>query len=491
MPNEVSPFWKEFSSDFLYRAVSRALPTIAALVGMAVFTRLLSPTEYGIYSLAVAAVGLSSTVFYSWINASVFRFAREHATSGDLFATAWRLHIIIAFAVVAIGVGVYLILLPGMTLSLPLSLYVLSLLLLPVSCFLNLGQSALQGLRRISSFAYVAITHGCLRVVAAAALLLWVSRTAVGVITGYTIGAAVAGMLALWLLHRGSLPLRGKISPALVRDFAHYGIPLIGVFGVSWVLSLSDRYLVAYFWGAGAAGIYTAGYQAGSYLIMLPSSLLVGTMFPISIELYTADDHQRVGEFLEKSAQLLLFILFPLLWCALFLPDAIMTLFGRSYSEASAIVLPVTGGHLLLALAQLLHKSFELSKKTTRMFLFMSLAALINVILNLGLIPVFGSMVAAWTTLVAYGVYLGLVAARGARLLDWRFPWFTLTRCAVCGFAAYAPAFLVWRAVPSIPLIVLCVVFLSLVYLLALCLWRERAAVVIFRTLTKGMIRID
>ncbi|MCO2143149.1 hypothetical protein FA396_08885, partial [Pseudomonas aeruginosa] len=45
----------------------KSFPAILTLVGLSVFTRLLSPGEYGVYSLTIIVVGFLNTVFLQWV----------------------------------------------------------------------------------------------------------------------------------------------------------------------------------------------------------------------------------------------------------------------------------------------------------------------------------------------------------------------------------------------------------------------------------------
>ncbi|MGQ9503139.1 MAG: lipopolysaccharide biosynthesis protein, partial [Anaerolineae bacterium] len=58
--------------------LARALPGVLSFLAVAVFTRLLSPGDYGRYALVVAGVAFVNAVFFHWIRVSVARFLPAH-----------------------------------------------------------------------------------------------------------------------------------------------------------------------------------------------------------------------------------------------------------------------------------------------------------------------------------------------------------------------------------------------------------------------------
>jgi O-antigen/teichoic acid export membrane protein len=58
--------------------VARGLPGIIAFLAIPIFTRLMSPDEYGRYALVVAAASLLNALFYQWLRLSMVRFLPAH-----------------------------------------------------------------------------------------------------------------------------------------------------------------------------------------------------------------------------------------------------------------------------------------------------------------------------------------------------------------------------------------------------------------------------
>ena len=65
------------SHSFLYFAV-RVGNGVVAIATLAVFTRLLSPEEYGVYALGMAVATVASGVLFQWLNVAISRFYPPH-----------------------------------------------------------------------------------------------------------------------------------------------------------------------------------------------------------------------------------------------------------------------------------------------------------------------------------------------------------------------------------------------------------------------------
>src|SRR5579871_1144152 len=103
-----------------WRGVVGYLPMniVQGLVGLfsiVIFTRWLSPADYGVYALAFSAMSLAHTLTFTWMEAAMARFYAPEAEAGRLpehFATLYRSWALLAAAFVAIA-GTALVLWPG------------------------------------------------------------------------------------------------------------------------------------------------------------------------------------------------------------------------------------------------------------------------------------------------------------------------------------------------------------------------------------------
>ena len=53
---------------------ARLVPSTLSLLGIAIYTRMLGPEDYGLYALVVSGAGLAQVWFFEWLRLSTLRF---------------------------------------------------------------------------------------------------------------------------------------------------------------------------------------------------------------------------------------------------------------------------------------------------------------------------------------------------------------------------------------------------------------------------------
>ena len=97
----------------LWRGLLGYLPVnlVQALAGfgaVVVFTRLLSPADYGAYALGFSVAALAGTCVFIWLESAVARFhAAERAgpERAAMFATVYRIFAVLALAAPVLAAG--------------------------------------------------------------------------------------------------------------------------------------------------------------------------------------------------------------------------------------------------------------------------------------------------------------------------------------------------------------------------------------------------
>ena len=234
---------------------------VVGLLTIVLFTRVLTPEQYGVYALAFSALSLTQTILLTWTEAAMARFHARQEADGrlpDHFATIYRLWFALVLAVPVVAVLV----LKFAPLAAPLKIAVAaSLAAVVVKSLTKLSQERRRAAGEVSSAALLDIVQ----TVGGFALGLVLALVGLG-------GAApILGMGAISLLCLVFvLPtdLRraqgGRYDAAMAKAYAAYGLPVALSLILALVLSTTDRFLLAAFLGEKAVGVYHAGYSLGS-----------------------------------------------------------------------------------------------------------------------------------------------------------------------------------------------------------------------------------
>lgn len=198
-----------------------------------------------------------------------------------------------------------------------------------------------------------------------------------------------------FILVRSGLHFRTDIA----RNLLSFGIPLIFNFVSYWVLQLSDRYLLSRF-SLDQTASYAVAYSLGgvlSVVILSPFILAWPTaMFTIAKKDRAAEMFQLVFRWFGMV------LLFAAFFFSLICIAALNILFPPAYHAAAPVIPIIATSLLFYGIYNVFAVGVGVRRMTWLTALFMTLAALVNFGCNLILIPRYGSLGAAASTLVAY-----------------------------------------------------------------------------------------
>lgn len=221
----------------------------------------------------------------------------------------------------------------------------------------------------------------------------------------YTVGAALA-------LRRVD-GLRPAVHGGDLGAGLTYGLPLIPHLLSGVIIQATDRALLASGPGLDQVGLYTLAANLSSAVFMVAMGMQRAWV-PFLLRL----DRDRVADGWERARKLSFFALAMVASAAvgvgLFAPEIVALIGRKAYVEASA-VLPVLVMTAFIRAYYLQSVAVVVANKRTARWLALITvpAALLNVVLNLELIPVYGMMGAAFATLGAHTVEAALATGLG------------------------------------------------------------------------------
>lgn len=236
------------------------------------------------------------------------------------------------------------------------------------------------------------------------------------VISGYELtGVIIASIISLTIPTIISLLLifkeMGFQLPRFtnMKSYLKWGIPLMPNAAIMWIVLASDRYIIAYFFDSASVGVYNASYAIGQYagFISIP---LVTVLFPYLSKQYDQGDRKEYINYLRYSFKYLMMISIPAAFGLSILSKPLLHILTTpEFIPGSPVIVLIAFGTLFFAVEQICSIILQLVGKTKIIFRLLSLAALLNIILNAALIPFIGIVGAGVGSAIAYLV-LGLLA---------------------------------------------------------------------------------
>lgn len=192
-----------------------------------------------------------------------------------------------------------------------------------------------------------------------------------------------------------------RFDASLLKQLLIIAIPLMPNFLIYWVFNSSDKVMITNLMNVGAAGIYSVGAKLGQ------ASQLIYTAFAGGWQ-YFAFSTMRDKNQVEANSKIFEYLGIISFVCTTFICSLCywiyQLLFTGEYVEGYIVSPYLFLAPLLQMLFQVEANQFLVVKKTWPNMLILSSGALLNIILNLWLIPLLGIEGAAIATIVGYAV---------------------------------------------------------------------------------------
>ena len=416
---------------------------VVGFLAIVVYTRLLSPEDFGRYALAFSVMTMAHVVTFSWLEAAMARFwaaQREGADMASHFASLYRTAFILTGLFLPLaGLIVWLWPMPQ-DLRLPIAV---GLIGIPVRCLTKLAQERYRAAGEVRK---------------AASLDIWNTLAGFGVGAAFALGGAggasplagllIAPLFALPFILPGELreARSGHIDRERLKSYAVYGYPIAASLGLAIVLSSTDRFLLALFMNEAAVGAYHAGYSIANRTLDVLFIWLGAAGTPALVMALERGGRDQLAAAAREQASTLILIGLPAaVGVALVARPLADFMIGEDLRDAAALVTPWIALSALLSgvTVYYFHQAFTLGRRTGWLLAAMSVPALANVVLNVLLIPRFGVQGAAWATAASFAVGLLASWGMGRRILPLPVPWRCLMTCGVsCAVMALAVWFL-------------------------------------------------
>jgi O-antigen/teichoic acid export membrane protein len=236
--------------------------------------------------------------------------------------------------------------------------------------------------------------------------------------------------LALLGYRREQLGL--QLDRELLRRMNHFGMPLVPSALLLWTTNFSDRFFLIKLTNAGEVGLYSVGVRIASAMVLLLTAFrMAWPAFAYSIK----SDDEAKRTYAWVLTYLVVFTTWIATGLALLSPWLVAWLTAPGYESASRVVGPLAfaavsfGGFIVISIG------IGRARRTQFNWVVTGVAAVVNVTLNLTLIPSYGMMGAAIATLVAYTVMFAGMAWWAQRIFPVPYQWRRVGTAAAAGVA--------------------------------------------------------
>jgi len=418
---------KRTAKDSLIYVPAMVLPAIIGILLIRILTTIFTPEEYGYYQITLSTFGLIRVFSLTWLSSSVVRFYLNHKNSnqeGVFFSTLFFCAIIGSVIVAVISLFISHQIFQNRITPILFSLINLSIIASVFNAFFEIFVVVFRAGLKPKKYSLFWILFSVSKPILGICLILWFGFRVDGIFWAFLVVPLLLDIIVFFQLDLHKNVKISFISYGLFRQFLQYGLPISFSFLSFWILSLSDRYLVEFFRGSAEVGLYSVGYTISEKTLNFIYTILMLAAFPIIVDNWEKHGDESTKKLITELTRYFLFLCVPILIILSAIPEKVFLIFSNEQFEEGAKVLPlIAGGIFLNGLTQYVLKGFELHKKSYKIALLALLAGLMNIGLNVVLIPRYGFLGAGISACVAYLIYFITAAYLVRNDMAWEPPY--------------------------------------------------------------------
>ena len=402
--NQFGRVLRHASIYFINSVLTKAL----SFLFLPLITRMLLPEEYGLYQ-AYLSVASFLTIFASlYLDSAYARFFYDYNRSPEELAqlTSTLIWFLMGWGVLYFGLAI------GMVYTISIygfhSPWYPFAFLVPFSAIMK-QFSALGGVY-LRTY-HETIKLGILNLVVIAvnySVLLWLLLFMDVKAESFFISGGLSGMvgltISLGIFYKRGL-LKATWSSKMMREMLLFALAILPLSASSWIMDLSDKIIITMYDGFQSTGKYGLSYSIANLLQLGVASIffVYGPMMMVILKSEHKEElKSRITSFLAIYLHALLGLA---TFLALFGPDVLEWMTPMAYHGDRSLIAIISFGFVFMGVRKLFANTLYYHKRTGLIVLTGFLPALLNLVLNLIFIPMFGRYAAAWTTLVCFLVY--------------------------------------------------------------------------------------
>ena len=397
--------YKRLLSNTAILGIGTVTSKLLVLLLLPVYTECLTKAEYGVADIITQSANLLMPLISLGICEAVFRYTLDTANDRREVLTT-------GFVIILFGLGVMLALYPLLDTIEFFDGY-MWLIILYAFCA-NLHSLFAQYIRARGMNTFFAAQGLIATAIVITLNILFLVVFKIGLV-GYVLSVMISDIVAsllIFRLVRLDYAIRPRFwNPALVKNMLRYSVPLIPTTVFWWITNVSDRFMITGYIGDDVNGLYTAAFKIPTMLILLSGIFIEAWQFSAVSE-QSPTSRREHSIFFGKvfdSFQGMLFIsaagliAFSKIFASL--------LFADDYYIAWQYMPLLIAATVYSSLVTFMGSVYLVDKKSVLSFVTSFVGALVNVVLNLLLIPTpMGANGAALATLLSYVVVFAIRA---------------------------------------------------------------------------------
>jgi len=393
-------YFRQLVSESLVYGLSGTITRFLSVFLVPVYTRIFTPEDYGVMSLVSSTMLIVAIFVVLALDSSAGRWYWDTEETEDRKSTiaSWtwcQLTVSLGFAILIFTasdwLGKQIVDRPDAGLY-----FRLAAITLPLSVFGAVVTSWLRMRRKPWVTVAYMLSTNLLTMLLTVLFVVGFRWGLSGIYWGQIIGLAVGLIISLSLLRDWVNPRHFRWGR--LKEMLRFALPLIPAGLAIWVVNFSDRYFVQIYTSTNEVGLYQVGSSLAAFVALITGAFqLAWGPFAMSI-------HKR-----PEAKQVYANVFLAYLWLGslictaltLFAPQAISILATEQYIGAATVVSFLSFSYVMVGLTYIAGVGPLIAKTSGPTGIAVTIAAGLNILLNLLLVPRMGKTGSALATLLS------------------------------------------------------------------------------------------
>jgi len=366
------------------------------------YTAVLSTAEYGVADMLTTTVNLVLPVFSLLIYEAVLRFALDKDSDKKSVFSVGLYTVIVGCVLLSVAAQVLRFFESYREYVLLFVLYYISI------AFYNLVLQFVKGIEKTILYSAAGVINTFLYLGCNIIFVLLLKWGAKGYILSFIVGHTASAVIAFAVakLHKYIISPK-RIDNTYLKSMVEYSWPMIPNAISWWISNSSDRYMVTYFCGLSANGIYSVAYKIPSILTIV-LNIFISAWQISAVEDFGSEESRKFYSDIYSKYETVLFVGSA----AIIGVTKILAkfLFSAEFYTAWEFVPILVLAFVFNSLGAFYGSIYTSAKETKMMMKSTLISAVINIAVNFVLIPKMGPSGAAVATLISY-IALWLIRA--------------------------------------------------------------------------------
>jgi O-antigen/teichoic acid export membrane protein len=383
--------------------------SISAKIGIGILiTRTLGPSSYGIYALSIVLLIFFETISLHGFQYSIVKHVSQYSALEDSARLRGTIIWGIGYTQIlgALCCIIVLVISPYISINIfskPDLLFTLKLIViaLPFRCLCRINIASLQGLKLIKYGVYTE------QIIVPFTRLMFVAIIAItniglaGIIFSFVLSTIIGAIFSLYCLLK-NVPNLIWFSSAKIeyRKLTLFSLPLFISALFRIIMARSDTLIVGYFLSSEFLGIYAIAKRIAP-LIAFPLNAFNSIFAPIISDLYAKKRMDELQRQFKIVARWIISVSLPIFAFMVVFSKPIMSVFGHQFIAGYTVLIILSIGQLLNTATGSVGFMLIMTGKPLANTINSSILCITSIFLNIFLVPVFGIIGAAYTSMLS------------------------------------------------------------------------------------------